>query len=1065
MKPTLLLLITCIASSLFAQDLSNVSYRSPENPYYWKNRKPFEGYWQQDVHYKIKAKIDDSTDVIEATEEVTYYNNSPDTLRFIYFHLYQNAFQPGSYTHDLHENNGYNIKYGKYEQAGLGTKISKITIGGIEPKTEQDNTILKVFLSKPLLPNESVTLNIDFKTYFDAGGTIRRRMKMYTTFGQKHYDGVHWYPRITVYDRKFGWTTDQHLTREFYGNFGTYDVELTFANHFVLDATGELQNRDEVLPADLRAKLDLKNFANKELGSEPSVIIKPDGTWKTWKFHAINVHDFAFTADPTYRIGEAEWNGIKCIALAQEPNAKGWQNAAQYTAKIIQTYSEEVGMYAYPKMIVADARDGMEYPMLTLDGGLDPEYRDLLLHEVGHNWFFGMVGSNETYRASLDEGFTQFIESMAYEKIDGKYRLRNTPKSNYVARFLKPELIREGEVYNGYMFDAAQGDEAVLNTHSDQFGGALRHGGGYRQVYMKTAVMLYNLQYVLGDELFKKALQNYFNQWKIAHPYWEDFKTSVIQYTDVDLNWFFDQWFDTPKTIDYGIKSVKKGSNKDEYLITLERKGRMQMPIDFEVIGRDSSRHKFHIPNNWFEKRTDAKILPRWIGWDKIREEYVAAVTIPGGISNVIIDPTNRLADVNMLDNSFIFPVIYSFDSKIYNVPDWKRYEVFYRPDLWYNGYDGLKLGVNVNGSHMGFRHVFDATFWFNSSFLQNREYLDTSAYINKFDNLSYRLNYRTATNKFIKNSGIFLGARSLDGLQMYEAGFDIKTNANKDKYSLFFKSMIRPSRHDLNYLLLPEEWEPGKLNNTVNLRYEHSYTYKRGSGNIQLGMRTSALMSDYDYAQATFVVVNKNKIGKIGFNTRTFVGYGTGGNVPRESQFYAASANPEELMDNKFTRSHGFFPPDWAEYGASTNHFHHGGGLNLRGYAGYLLPEEDNDGILHYTYRSNAGASVNAELEFQELLKIKKIRQKRNTFKMATYLFGEAGIVGIDEPGEDMWFGNLRADAGLGTVLTIQRWGPLQTVKPLTVRFDVPFFLNRIPATDRDHIMFRWVLGINRAF
>lgn len=1065
MKSTLLLLLTCLASLLFAQDGSYVNYRSSANPYYWKNRKPIEGYWQQDVHYRIKAKIDDETDIIDANEELTYYNNSPDTLTFVYFHLYQNAFQPGSYTHDLHVNNNYNVKYGKYEEAGLGTKVSKITVGGVEPKTELDNTILKVFLPTPLLPDDSVVFNIDFKTYFDAGGNVRRRMKMFNAYGYKHYDGVHWYPRITVYDRKFGWSTDQHLTREFYGDFGTYDVELTFANHFILDATGELQNRDEVLPADLRAKLDLKNFADKPLESPPSEIIKRDGTWKTWKFHAINVHDFAFTADPTYRIGEAEWNGIKCIALAQEPHAKGWQNAASFTAKVIQVYSEEVGMYAYPKMIVADARDGMEYPMLTLDGGLDPDYRDLLAHEIGHNWFFGMVGSNETYRAALDEGFTQFIETIALEKIDGKYRVRRTPKSNYAARFIKPELIREGEVYNGYIFDAAKGDDAVLNTHSDQFGGALRHGGGYRQVYMKTAVMLYNLQYVLGDELFQDALQHYFDQWKIAHPYWEDFKTSVIQYTNVDLNWFFDQWFDTQKTIDYGIESVKRGKHKDEYHITFEREGRMHMPIDFTVIGKDSSIHKFYIPNTWFEKKTDATILPRWIGWDKIREEYVATVTIPGGISNVIIDPTYRLADVNMLDNSYIFPVTYSFDSKIYNTPDWKRYEVFYRPDIWYNGYDGLKLGANVNGNYMGYRHVFDASFWFNSSFLQNREFLDTSAYINKFDNLSYRFNYRTATNKFIKNSGVFVGARSLDGLRAYTAGFDVKTNEGKDKYSIFFKSMIRPSRHDLNYLLLPEEWEPNMLNNTINLAYEHTYIYKRGNGNIQLGMRTTALSSDYDYAQATFIVVNKNKLGKIGFNTRTFVGYGTGSAVPRESQFYAAGANPEEMMDNKFTRAQGFFPPDWAEYRSSTNHFHYGGGLNLRGYAGYLLPEEDENGILHYTYRSNAGASVNAELEFQELFRIKKIRQKRNTFKMATYLFADAGVVGIEEPEEDFWLGSLRADAGVGTALTIQRWGPLQTVKPFTIRFDVPLFLNRTPATDPDYIMFRWVLGVNRAF
>lgn len=1092
MRLTGLLLLTLISFELSAQYGSGFSadaYRSSGNQYYWKNRKPFTDYWQQDVHYKIKAKIDDKTDIINASEQLTYFNNSPDTLTFVYFHLYENAFQPGSYTEDLHKNNKFPIKFGQYESQKLGTVISNLKVDGAEVKTELDNTILKVWLPKPLLPNQSVSFTMDFKTYFDAGGSIRRRMKMFTAYGYKHYDGVHWYPRISVYDRKQGWDTDQHLTREFYGDFGSFDVELTFANNYVLDATGVLINEKEVLPDTLRKKLDIKNFAKKPLESAPSVVITPDGTWKTWKFQAINVHDFAFTADPTYRIGEAEWNGIRIIALAEEPHASRWQNAASYTAKVMEVYSKDFGMYAYPKMIVADARDGMEYPMLTLDGGLEPSYRDLLAHEVGHNWFFGMVGTNETYRAALDEGFTQFIESWAYEKIDGKYLIHTIPrpkmksytktetvdgkqvtqiyyepgKLTYAQKFQRPQLVREAEVYNGYLFDAIQGDETTLNTHSDMFGGALRHGGGYRQVYMKTATMLYNLQYVLGDSLFQGAMKNYFDTWKMAHPYWEDFKSSVIRYTKVDLNWFFDEWFETSKTVDYGIKSVRKGDNKDEYEITFVRKG-MQMPIDFEVIARDSSRHRFYIPNTWFEKKTDAKVLPRWIGFDNIQKTYTATVTIPGGITNVIIDPTNRLADVNMLDNSFIFPVSYSFDSRIYNVPDWKQYEIFYRPDLWYNGYDGLKLGFAVNGGYMNYRHVFDAAIWFNSGILQNRSYLDTAAYINKFDNISYRFSYRTATDKLMKKSAVFLSARSLDGLQAYVVGFDKKNNTGKDKYSVFFKSMIRQSVNDLNYLLYPKEWETKMLNNTVNLGYEHNYNYKKGNGNIQLGLRSSALMSDYDYAQVSLTAVNKNDLGKININTRTFIGYGTGHNTPRESQYYAAGANPEELMENKYTRAQGFFPPDWAGFGSTTNHFQHGGGLNLRGYAGYLLPEEDSKGELHYAYRGTAGAAVNAELEFQELVKINP-RFLKNTFKLATYLFGDAGVMNYNQPGDDLKLGSLRADAGVGTALTIQRWGPLQVVKPLVIRFDMPLFLNRIPAVDNDNFQFRWIIGVNRAF
>src|ERR1035437_7003945 len=167
-------------------------------------------------------------------------------------------------------------------------------------------------------------------------------MKLINSFGYKQYDLVHLYPRISVYDRKFGWDTEQHMDHEFYGDFGTYEVELTFPNNYIVEGTGILQNKEEVLPESLRNKLDIRNFSTKPWNEKPSEIIKPDGSTKTWKYFAENVHDFASTADPTYRIGEVEvspaghtGNPIKCIALVQEPHAARWQNAASYTARLI----------------------------------------------------------------------------------------------------------------------------------------------------------------------------------------------------------------------------------------------------------------------------------------------------------------------------------------------------------------------------------------------------------------------------------------------------------------------------------------------------------------------------------------------------------------------------------------------------------------------------------------------------------------------------------------------------------------------------------------------------------
>lgn len=1061
----------CLGCAFFIHFTANAqfpetSYQSPSNPYYWKNRKPFEGYWQQDVHYTISATLNDKTDIIDGSEELIYYNNSQDELKFVYFHLYSNAQAKGSYLADLYKNNGTKVKFGKYSEKGLGCTVSKITANGVELKSELDNTILKVMLDTPLKPGQNMTFHIEFNTYFNSG-TIRNRMKLFNAFGYKHYDVVHWYPRLSVYDRKQGWDTDQHMDHEFYGDFGTYDVAFTFPNNYILDATGTLLNREEMLPAALRAQLDIKNFARKPWGEKPSVIIPPDSTIKkTWKFHAENVHDFALTADPTYRIGEADWNGVKCYAFAEEPHAARWQNAAQYTAMVVKVNSESWGMYGYPKMTVADAQDGMEYPMLTLDGGMDPDYRPLLAHEISHNWFFGMVGNNETYRAALDEGFTQFLTCWDYEAIDGKEILKYPPKNKYVNYFTEPEMIRNTRVYLPFMNDAAKNTETNMSTHSDMYNGALGHGGGYRNVYMKTATMLYNLQYTLGDSLFLAAMSHYFNQWKFAHPYMEDFRNSIIQYTHVDLNWFFDEWMETSKTIDYAVHSVKKGKEKNEYQITFKRKG-MQMPLDFSVIDKNDSAHSYHIPNNWFVKRTEATVLPRWIGWDKVKPTYTAKVIIPGGISDVVIDPTHRLADASMLNNSYHFPVNYRFDSKIYNPSDWTKYELYARPEVWYNGYDGVKVGLNLNGNYMNYKHIFDATVWFNTGAGQN--FLDTAAAkhdMNLHDIVNFRISYRTSTDLFMKGSSIYFSAKALDGLQAMTIGFDRKDGSGKNKVYMFIKSMYRRDSTDLHYLLLPQEWMADKLNNTINVGIEHSYSYRGGSGAINAGSRASSVLSDYQYQSIHLEMINRTNLWRLKLNTRLFGQLGSGTNWAKESSLFLSGANPEEMMENKYTRSQGFFDPKWATYGASTNYFNYGGGLNLRGYSGYVAPQVQTDGRVAFTYKGQTGAAANAELEFDGIIKIKKQNWLTRTFKLTTYLFGDAGIINYNPSADKIIrMTDVRIDAGVGTALTIKRFAFLQTVNPLTIRFDMPLFLNKTPATDKDFFQFRFVVGISRAF
>jgi hypothetical protein len=1058
------------------------NFRSAANKYYWKNKSPHPGYWQQDVHYEIMAIVDDSLDMIDGAYKLTYWNNSPFPLTELYFHLIQNAFQPGSYYDDLNKNNDIKVKFGKYEKQGLGTITNDMKVNGANVKSKLNNTVLNVLLNEPLNSGDSIVITMNFKTYFDSG-TMRRRMKEFESFGYKHFDGVQWYPAIAVYDHKFGWETEQHLDKEFYGDFGTFDVALTFPQEYIVEATGELVNPDMVMPAELREKLNLKNFAKKPFNEKPSVIIpKEKGKTKTWYYHAENVHNFAFTADPMYRIGEVNWNGVRVIALAQEPHAAKWQESAYYTARVIQVYSEDFGMYNWPKIIVADARDGMEYPMLTLDNGTYPGHQSLLAHEVGHMWFYGMLGSNETYRASLDEGFTQFLTVWSMDRILGEKRQRLV-KSEYITKHLDSSDTRYENLYYPYINHVQEGYDEPLNTHSSGFNGAIRHGGNYGLVYYKTGTMLYNLRYVLGDELFINAMRHYVRKWKFAHPYPEDFREAIIEYTQTDLNWFFDEWMETTKFIDYSVDKIKKKSIKDcvaepkfrssnQYEITFSRKGRMQMPIDFTVTTNKGNKYKYYIPNTWFVKMTDAKVLPKWYGWDLLEPNYVATISVNADekIESVEIDPDHYLADIDLTNNKKGDDgnSIWEFDHRVPNLTTWTKQKNFWRPDVWYNSYDGVQLGGHIEGSYM-IKHSYYANVWYNSRLGQ--------ANIPSFEKtnnqpIAFDIYNKNSLNNLWRGTSVSEQAYYNAGIWKFNLGLEKtfrKQDSRNPKYSKIFintKYLINDLSYQ-TYLLYPEQWgrtgqQRNFVNASVNMGYFRNYTYTGGSGEFTISVRTPSFGSSYNYSYTNLNSINRINWKKFEIKSRVFAQYGKG-RFPLESQLYLAGANPEQLIDNKYTRARAFVPKDWLGYGVDINHFQMGGGLNLRGYAGYLAPEKiksHGQDSLAFAYTGRSGASYNLEIDFDRFIKFTPKLLKN--FKMDTYLFTDLGILNYKTLGNKNVFGKFRMDAGVGTALTV-KFGTYD-IKPVTIRFDMPFFVNAAPAVS-DNFKFRYVVGINRAF
>jgi aminopeptidase N len=721
-----------------------------------------------------------------------------------------------------------------------------------------------------------------------------------------------------------------------------------------------------------------------------------------------------------------------------------------------------------------------------------PANKGLIAHEVGHNWFYGMIGSNETYRAMMDEGFTQFITVWALENIPPDSAEIVTEKKWNTVPALPARDLRG---YLGYMVDAVRHDDMPLNTHSDMFNGAIRQGGGYRHVYAKTATMLYNLQYVLGDSLFLDAMKFYFNQWKMAHPYPEDFRNSITQYTKVDLNWFFDQWMETTKTIDYKVGKVKSKSKSSDLIdmgrdlscslynanITFKRKGEMQMPIDFAVVLKNNDTLQYHISNTWFEKQTTATILPRWIGWQKLQPTYTATIQTSAKIKDVIIDPNNRLADIDMTNNSIRSHTQWHWDKRLRQPLDWRKYHVYTRPELWWNAIDGFKLGWHLNGNYMQYKHKVSMSVWFPTTLAQgspNRYNYPFNEYNTVTDVVNYRIDYETGLNKIIKGLSVFYASGYVEGLEFYRTGFTQKIR--NSSISAYMKLMTRPNVNG-DFYVVNGLWLTERINNSINVEWNHKYNYEHGSGKLNMTLRSNSIASDYDYSYLEATKINYTKFWKMELRTRFFARYGFGSNIPYESALSYTGANNEELMDYALLRSKGYVPPTSVNNRAMFS-FQQSGGLNLRGYAGAPILSRDmnNDGAFAL---ASSGASINTELDLDGLIKLQP-KKFKNWLHIDFYLFADAGIgrnQGVDivitekllnvielvagSMTDEVFERNLLADAGAGIVFNIKRWGKNSTIKPFSIRFDMPFWVSNGAMMRQNNFANRWVFGLYRTF
>ena len=575
-------------------------------------------YWQQKADYTMDIDMDVQTYQYKGKQKLVYTNNSPDELTHVYYHLYFNAFQPNSQM-DVRSRNI------KDPDKRVGDRISKLTpdeIGYINIKSLKQNgvavqykvvgTILEVILNKPIKSGGKAT----FEMIFDA-----QVPKQIRRSGRDNKEGValsmtQWYPKMAEYDFE-GWHTPPYIGREFHGVWGSFDVTIHIDRNYVVGGTGYLQNPQEIGHGYEDKNKKLKKQRGKKL---------------SWHFKAPRVHDFSWGADPEYQhdILTME-NGIDLHFLYKktldQKYLDNWKKLQPKTAELMKYFSEHIGNYPYKQYSVIQGGDGgMEYAMCTLITG-ERNFGSLFgvtAHELAHTWFQFLLATNESKHPWMDEGFTVYISNLAENEILGKGA--NNPHSGS---------------YNGYNNIVGYGIEEALTTHADRYHHNVAYGTAS---YSKGNIFLSQLEYVIGRENVAKGLKQYFNDFSFKHPTPNDIKRIMEKVSGIHLDWYLNEWIQTTHTIDYAVKTV---TGKE---ITLERIGRMPMPMDIEVTYRDGSKEHFNIPLRMMRghKPTSAKVLEDW-GWAHPTYTFKVAKEV----KSVMIDPSGFMADIDKKNNTY----------------------------------------------------------------------------------------------------------------------------------------------------------------------------------------------------------------------------------------------------------------------------------------------------------------------------------------------------------------------------------------------------------------------------
>lgn len=588
-------------------------------------------YYQQFADYKITADVNAADFSYKGNQTLTYTNNSPDTLTDVYFHLYWNAFKPGSMMDQNVQNNG-KMGDSRLQKEGISRlatipkkeegaqNIRWIRQNGQNLQFEVQETIMKVNLAQPIKPGTSTTFTMEWDAVVPM--QIRRA-------GRNNREGIdftmtQWYPKIAEYDYD-GWATFDYLGREFHAPFANFDVNILIDKKYVVGAGGILEN-----------EANMPGYGNGTITANRQGKVN-------WHWTAKNILDFAWAADPDYSVEKIPTDGGPMVYFVYQKSPKTalWEPAKEKIKQFFPLMNAKFGQYLWPTYSYIQGGDGgMEYGMCTMILG-EAKTLDglvgLMAHESAHSWYQQMLATNESVRPWMDEGFTSYAESVAMHQLFPPANPKDNP-------FLS--------TLNSYRKFTQTGREVPAVYLADHH----KDGTAYTYAsYIKGELYLVQLGYIMGEEALSRTLKNYYNTWKLKHPTDRDFLHIAQQESGMDLKWFNHYWINTTKTVDYaveGFASSGKGTS-----ISFSNLGEVPMPVDFTLNLKNGQKRQYSIPmnmtRNWKQQDSGFQytLLP---AWPFTQKKYTATISIPADqITSIEIDETRRLADVHLENNLF----------------------------------------------------------------------------------------------------------------------------------------------------------------------------------------------------------------------------------------------------------------------------------------------------------------------------------------------------------------------------------------------------------------------------